>query len=80
MEVNTAFWYVEDGSNRIVSHIKIGGRPKGQVMAHKEEVGGGPLLDIMPDDFKDDIENKFFDSVEEALKYVEQREVEQSQS
>jgi hypothetical protein len=80
MEINTAFWHLGDGSNRYVSHIKVRGRPKYEVMVYREEFGGGAILDITPERYQDDVENIEFDSVEEAFRCAEQREVEQSKS
>jgi hypothetical protein len=84
--INSAFWYLGrkyGGQVRLCSHRKVGKIPKYEIM---RAIGGGALLDILSEDFKEARETHAFEpmdkdnAITEAMHFAERYEAAYSKS
>jgi hypothetical protein len=84
--INNAFWYLGrkyGGQLRLCSHRKVGRLPKYEIV---RAIGGGAVLDILSEDFKEDKEIHTFepigkgDAIAEAMHFAERYETTCSRS
>jgi hypothetical protein len=78
--INNAFWYLGrkyGGQLRLCSHRKVAHLPKYEIV---RAIGGGAVLDILSEDFKEDKEIHAFepigkgDAIAEAMYFAERYE------
>ena len=84
--INSAFWCLgrkDGGLIRLYSHRKVGKIPKYEIV---RVIGGGAVLDILSEDFKEDKEIHAFepmdkgDPIAEAMRFAERYEAAYSKS